>query len=133
MRSLLFFAVAIAALQWWSAGLSRAVESFVDLLTLGVLGLTLSHTTSVTDMLDAFVRWIAPLRRVGVDPERVALTVGLAIQSLPATFAIAVETRDAARARGLRTPRAYLTPFVIRVVARAHETGSALQARGIGD
>jgi len=133
MRSLLLFALAIAALQWWSAGLSRAFESFLDLLTLGLLGLTLSHTTAVTDMLDTFVRWISPLRRLGVDPERVALTVGLAIQSLPATLTLALETRDAARARGLRTPRAYLTPFVIRVVARAHETGDALHARGIGD
>ena len=41
---------------------------------------------------------------------------------------------EAARARGLgRHPRAYLTPFVIRVVARAHETGDALHARGITD
>lgn len=133
VRALLLLAVAIAALQWWSSGLARAVESLLDLLTLGLLGLTLSYTTAVTDMLDAFVRWITPLRRFGVDPERVALTVGLAIQSLPATFTLAVETRDAARARGLRTPRAYLTPFVVRVVARAHETGAALQARGIGD
>ena len=93
-----------------------------------------SATTPVNAMLDAFIRWIAPLRHVGVDPERVALTIGLAIQALPGTIALAVETRDAARARGLgRHPRAYLTPFVIRVVARAHETGDALHARGIGD
>jgi biotin transport system permease protein len=133
IRGLLLLALGIAALQWWSSGPSRAVESLLDLLTLGLLGLTLSHTTAVTDMLDAFVRWIAPLHRIGVDPERVALTVGLAIQSLPATLTLALETRDAARARGLRTPRALLAPFVIRVVARAHETGAALHARGIGD
>lgn len=133
LRAVLLLAVAVAALQWWSAGPARAVESLLDLLTLCLLGLTLSHTTAVTDMLDAFVGWIGPLRRVGVDPERVALTVGLAIQSLPGTLALALETRDAARARGLRTPRAYLTPFVIRVVARADETGAALHARGIGD
>jgi biotin transport system permease protein len=133
LRALLLLAVGIALLQWWAAGPERAVESLLDLLSLGLLGLTLSHTTAVTDMLDAFVRWIGPLRRLGVDPERVALTVGLAIQSLPATATLALETRDAARARGLRTPRALLTPFVIRVVARAHETGAALHARGIGD
>jgi biotin transport system permease protein len=63
----------------------------------------------------------------------VALAFGLAIQALPATVALAIETRDAARARGVRHPRAFLTPFVIRVVARAHETGDALHARGIGD
>ena len=133
IRALMLLALGIAALQWWSTGLTRAVESLLDLFTLALLGLTLSHTTAVTDMLDAFVRWISPLRRIGVDPERVALTVGLAIQSLPATVTLALETRDAARARGLRTPRALLSPFVIRAVARAHETGAALHARGIGD
>lgn len=133
LRALLLLAVAIGLLQWWSAGAERAAESFLDLLTLGLLGLTLSHTTAVTAMLDGVVRWIAPLRGVGVDPERVALTVGLAISALPGTVALMLETRDAARARGLRTPRAYLAPFVIRVVGRAHETGAALHARGIGD
>lgn len=133
LRALLLLAVAIGLLQWWSAGAECAAESFLDLLTLGLLGLTLSHTTAVTAMLDGVVRWIAPLRGVGVDPERVALTVGLAISALPGTVALMLETRDAARARGLRTPRAYLAPFVIRVVGRAHETGAALHARGIGD
>ena len=38
------------------------------------------------------------------------------------------------RARGLdRNPRAHLSPFVVRLVARAHESGDALHARGIGD
>jgi len=102
-------------------------------LALALAAIVVTTTTPVNDMLDAFIRWITPLRRVGVDPDRVALTIGLAIQSLPGTVALAIETREAARARGLRHPRAYLTPFVIRVVARAHETGDALQARGIGD
>ena len=133
LRTILLLAVVIGAFQWWASGAERAVESLLDLVSLGLLALTLSVTTAVSDMLDAFVRWLGPLRRVGVDPDAVALAVGLAVQSLPATLTLALETRDAARARGLRTPRAYLTPFVIRVVARAHETGAALHARGIGD
>jgi biotin transport system permease protein len=32
-----------------------------------------------------------------------------------------------------RNPRVLLTPMVIRVVAKAHATGDALTARGIGD
>lgn len=134
LRGVLIAAVIVAAFQWWLFSLDRAVESLLDLISLGLLALTLTVTTAVTAMLDAVVRWLTPLRRVGLDPERVALTIGLAVQSLPGTLALAVETRDAARARGLeRSPRAYLTPFVIRVVARAHETGDALKARGIGD
>ncbi|GEP33211.1 cobalt ABC transporter [Nocardioides szechwanensis] len=133
-RVVLLFAVFVAALQWWWYGRDKAIETLVDLVALALAAIVVSATTPVNAMLDALIRWVRPLRHVGVDPERVALTFALAIQSLPGTVALALETRDAARARGLgRHPRAYLTPFVIRVVARAHETGDALHARGIGD
>jgi biotin transport system permease protein len=133
-RGILVVAVVLSAVQWWLNGRDKAIETLADLVSLALVAVVLTSTTPVNAMLDAFVRWITPLRRVGLDPERVALTIGLAIQALPGTVALATETRDAARARGLgRHPRAYLTPFVIRVVARAHETGDALHARGLGD
>ncbi|MGZ4466588.1 MAG: energy-coupling factor transporter transmembrane component T, partial [Nocardioides sp.] len=75
-----------------------------------------------------------PLRRVGVDADRVALAFALMVRAIPTTLEIATETRDAALARGLqRDPRARLTPMVIRVVAHARATGDALHARGVGD
>lgn len=132
-RGVLVVALVVAALQWWLSGYAKAVETLVDLLALALAAAVLSATTPVNAMLDAIVRWVAPLRHWGVDPERVALTFTLAIQALPGTLTLAIETRDAARARGLRSPRAYLSPFVIRVIARAHETGDALMARGIDD
>ena len=92
----------VAALQWWLRGYAKAVETLVDLLALALAAAVLTATTPVNAMLDAIVRWVAPLRRVGVDPERVALTFTLAIQALPGTLTLALETRDAARARGLR-------------------------------
>jgi biotin transport system permease protein len=132
-RTVLLLAAFVGAMQWWWYGRDKAIETFVDLVALSVAAVVVTATTPVNAMLDALIRWITPLRRVGVDPEKVALAFGLAIQALPGTVALAVETRDAARARGVRHPRAFLTPFVIRVVARAHETGDALHARGIGD
>ena len=133
-RAILLIACLVAVFQWWISGPDKAIETLVDLVALSVAALVVTATTPVNAMLDAFIRAIGPLRRLGVDPERVALTFALAIQALPGTVALALETRDAARARGLgRHPRAFLGPFVIRVVARAHETGDALHARGIGD
>jgi len=133
-RMILVLALVVSAFQWWIDGPAKAVETLVDLLALALAAIVLSSTTSVNAMLDAIVRWVGPLRRVGVDPERVALTFSMAIGALPGTVTLALETRDAARARGLGGhPRAYVTPFVVRVVARAHETGDALHARGLGD
>lgn len=133
-RAVLVIAIVAALAQWWLHSGARAVETLVDLVALALAAIVVTATTPVNAMLDAMVRWLTPLRRLGVDPERVALTFSLAIRSLPGTLAIAQETRAAAIARGLeRNPRAYLTPFVIRVVAQAHVTGDALHARGLGD
>lgn len=133
-RAILVLALLASALQWWIDGPAKAAETLVDLVALALAAITVSATTPVNDVLDTLVRAVGPLRRLGVDPERVALAFSLAIGALPGTVALALETRDAARARGLgRHPRAYLTPFVVRVVARAHEQGDALAARGLGD
>lgn len=133
-RSVLLIAVVAGAFQWWWYGAPKAVETFLDLISLALAAVSLTATTSINEMVDALTRWARPLHVIGVDPDRVALTVALTIGALPGTIAIARETRDAARARGVdRNPRAYLSPFVIRVVARAHESGDALHARGIGD
>jgi len=133
-RGVLLIAVVAAALQWWWYGAPKAVETFLDLISLALAALSLTATTTINEMVDALARWARPLRVVGIQPDRVALTVALTIGALPHTLAIARETRDAARARGVdHNPRAYLSPFVIRVVARAHESGDALHARGIGD
>lgn len=133
-RTVLVLALFVAAFQWWWYGLEKAVETLVDLLALALSAMVITSTTSTNAMLDAVVRWLQPFRRLGVRPERVALAFSLAIGALPGTVTLALETRDAARARGVgRQPRAYLTPFVVRVVARALETGDALHARGITD
>ena len=133
-RAVLVIAAFSAAFQWWLYGAPKAIEHFLDLVSLALGSVVLTVTTPVNEMLDALARWARPLRVIGVNPERLALTFALTVSSIPGTVAIALETRAAARARGIeRNPRAFLSPFVIRVIARAQETGDALQARGIGD
>ncbi|WP_340536851.1 energy-coupling factor transporter transmembrane protein EcfT [Nocardioides sp. GXZ039] len=134
LRIVLVVALVAAALQWWWYGGAKAIETLLDLLALALFALTLTVTTPISALLDAVLWALRPLRRLGVRTERIALAVSLAIRALPGTVDLARETRDAARARGLeRHPRAYLTPFVIRVVGHAHLTGDALAARGLGD
>ena len=134
LRGLLLVAVLLGAFQAWSNGWPRAVESVGDLLALVVLATVVTLTTPVDEVLDALTWALRPLRPLGVDPDRVALTFSLALRAIPTTVAIAEETRDAAVARGLeRSPRARLVPLVVRVVAHARATGDALDARGVGD
>ena len=134
LRPVVTVVVILGAVQWWQRGWMTAVDASADLTAL-VLGATLLVATSpLDDLLDAVVRASAPLRRVGLRPELVALTVMLMLRTVPALLDLMAEVRDAARARGLgRHPRALLVPMAIRTVARARATGEALAARGIGD
>ena len=134
MRGLLIVVVLMAAYTIWQQGWERAVELTSDLVALVLLATVLTATTPVDEVLDAVTRLVRPLRRVGIDPERVGLAFALALRAVPTTFDLARQTGDAARARGLeRDPRARLVPLVVRSVAHARATGEALDARGIGD
>jgi biotin transport system permease protein len=126
--------VVLGAFQWWSRDLSTALAVSGTLLALVVMATVVTVTSPADRVLDTVVRAARPLRHVGVSPEVVGLTVTLMLRSVPLLVELAWEVRDAARARGLeRSPRAYLVPFVLRTVARAHRTGDALAARGILD
>lgn len=134
LRGILVVAAVLAAYLTWQQGWERAAESVLDLVALVLAATVLTVTTPIDQVLDAITRALGPLRRLGVDPETVALAFSLMIRAVPTTLEIAHETRDAALARGLqRDPRARLTPMVIRVVAHARSTGEALHARGITD
>ena len=111
---------------------TAAIEGAALATVLAASALTAS--TAADELIDTIVWLLGPLRRFGVRPEQIALAFSLTIRSIPIVLAQARETRDAAKARGLeRSPRAYLIPFVLRVVAHAQLTGEALQARGFGD
>jgi biotin transport system permease protein len=120
--------------QWWAGGWRAAVVVVgAMLVTVAAAGLV-TLTTRVTDMLAVLAAALRPLRRLGVDPERVALVLALAIRTVPVLAGIAGEVRDARRARGLeRSPRALLVPLAVRTVRHADRTGEALAARGLDD
>ena len=129
-----WFVVVLVPLQWWSGG-ARAAVVVVGTLVVSVLGAAVvTLTTRVSAMLDLIERGTEPLRRFGVDPERVALVLALTIRAVPVLAATAGEVGDARRARGLqRSLRALLVPLVVRTVRHADRLGEALVARGVDD
>lgn len=134
LRGLLLAVVLISAWNLFQGNYLRAAEQASDLVALVLLATVLTCSTRVDDLVAVVVRCLGPFRRFGVSPEKVALAFSLVLRTVPLLLTLARETREAARARGLeRSPRAWLTPFVIRSVAHARETGDALHARGLGD
>lgn len=127
-------AALIGAYQWWARGWPTAVEVVADLLALVLLGAVVTATTRADAIVDVLARAARPLRHVGLHPETFALAVGLFLRTIPVLARMSLETRDAARARGLdRQPRALLVPAAVRMVGHARATGDALAARGLGE
>ncbi|MGH9250057.1 MAG: energy-coupling factor transporter transmembrane component T family protein [Acidimicrobiales bacterium] len=134
VRPLRWLVVGLVALQALTAGWTAAVTVTGRLVVAIVLAGLITLTTRVVDLLDVFERVLRPLRRVGVDSERVALVLALAIRAVPVVAGMAAELREAQRARGVRASvRAYAVPLVVRTLRHADALGEALVARGLDD
>jgi biotin transport system permease protein len=134
VRPLRWLMAGLVVLQALTAGWAAAVVVTGRVVVAVVLAGLVTLTTRVVDLLDVFERVLRPLRRLGMDSERVALVLALAIRAVPIVAGLAAEVRDAKQARGLRgSVRAYAVPLVVRTLRHADALGEALIARGLDD
>lgn len=134
LRPVLWMTLIIAVFQLLTTSPTRAVVVCGVLLVSVALAALVTVTTRVTDMLDALIRALGPLRRVGVDPERVGLLLALAIRCVPLLAQIVHEVGEARRARGVSwSATALVTPVLVRALRTADAMGEALAARGVDD
>lgn len=134
VRPLAAVLVVIGVFQWWQLGGPTAARIVLNILVCVVAASLLTATTPVQRLLDGVVKAAGPFRRLGADPERFALTIGIMLRSIPYIAGTFSDVRDSARARGLeRNPRALVLPVFITSVAFARQTGEALAARGLGE
>ncbi|MDP5225807.1 MULTISPECIES: energy-coupling factor transporter transmembrane component T [Arthrobacter] len=124
----------VLVFQSWQLGPGRGISIAANITSCLVAAAILTLTTPVQTLLDGVVRLASPLRRFGLDPERLALLIAITLRSIPYLLGTFSSVREAARARGLeRSPRARVLPVLIASVAYAQRTGDALTARGLGD
>ncbi|SMC52782.1 energy-coupling factor transporter transmembrane component T family protein [Janibacter indicus] len=134
LRPLLLVMVPLAIFQTVVAGWQRAVVIVGVLVALVLLANLVTLTTRTTDLIDVVVRVCGPLRRVGVNPERVGLMLQLAIRAVPQVIDLGRRVREAQHARGLAaSPRAFAVPLIVGALRRADAMGDALAARGLDD
>lgn len=108
---------------WVSTGRVVAVLLLASLLTL---------TTRMSDLL-AVLHWLLrPLRRLGADPDAVALTISLTLTTIPVIAGFADRVREAERARDVRLGVRTVVPLLVLALRHADHVGDALAARGIG-
>ncbi|KRE37709.1 cobalt ABC transporter [Janibacter sp. Soil728] len=134
LRPLLIVMVPLGIFQTVVAGWERAFVIVGVLVALVLLANLVTLTTRTSDLVDVVVRVCGPLRRVGVNPERVGLMLQLAIRAVPLIIDLGRRVREAQHARGLgASPRAFAVPLIVGALRRADAMGDALAARGFDD
>ncbi|AFU00826.1 energy-coupling factor transporter transmembrane component T family protein [Nocardia brasiliensis] len=134
LRPVVWMLLIIAVFQVLITSPARAVVVCGVLLISVALAALVTLTTRVTDLLDTVTRALGPLRRIGVDPERIGLLLALAIRCVPLLAGIVSEVSEARRARGLQwSMTALATPVLVRALRTADAMGEALAARGVDD
>ncbi|HWU28114.1 MAG TPA: energy-coupling factor transporter transmembrane protein EcfT [Microbacterium sp.] len=123
--------VVLGGALWLFMSAADAVQNTGRVVALLLLAELVTRTTRMGDLLEVFRALVRPLRRFGVDPEAVALTLSLTIAMIPVIAGFATLVRDAQRARGVRLgPRAVL-PLLVLTMKHADDVGDAMAARGI--
>ncbi|MET4638594.1 energy-coupling factor transporter transmembrane protein EcfT [Mycetocola sp. 2940] len=113
-------------------GPEPAIANTFRVLATILLAALLSRTTRLSDLLDALERGLRPLARLGVDSERVALILTVAMATVPVLGRLAGGVREAQRARGAPANLAvFVVPFLVVALKHADELGDALSARGV--
>lgn len=134
VRPLVWVVGVVAVFHVVVSGWERAVVFTGVIGSLVLLAALVTLTTRTSDMVDAVVTGLGPLRRFGADPERVGLLMALGVRAVPVVVGLAQEVRDAQRARGLgASPRAFAVPLIVRSLRHADALGDALVARGVDD
>ncbi len=112
------------------AGWEPALEAVLRLTVLLLLATLVSLTTRASDMLEALVRALHPLRRFGVSPARLGLLLSLTLRFLPLLATWLREIQEAQRVRGLdRNPFAVLVPLLVKTLRTADTLADAIDAR----
>lgn len=133
VRPVMLIVAVLFGVQWWAIGFEPAAVLAIRIATLVALAGLVTLTSRTADLLDAIGCAIRPLRRIGVDSERVALVLSLAIRGIPVLADVSHQVQEAQRARGRRDVRAYAVPVVVGALRRADAVSEALAARGLDD
>ncbi len=116
--------------QGFGGAWPEAFAAVLRVATLILLATVVSATTRQSAMTEAIAAGLRPLRRLGLDPDALALGLSLALRFIPLIAAEAALVRDAQRARGLeRSPLALFVPLIVRILKMADDLADAIEAR----
>jgi len=123
--------VILAVTQLLFLGPEAALIGTTRVVAVVLLAALVTLTTPMGQLLAALQVTLTPLRRIGVDPWRVAFTVSLAIAAVPVVADLARQIRDAQRARGVRMGPYAVVALLVLTLRHSDDVADALTARGL--
>ena len=133
LRSVLLAALLVAVFHLLLGQPLLAVVSTARLVGAALLGLAVTLTTSVGELLDLTERLLTPLQRFGVQPHWLGLRVALMLRFTEHFFVQWQRLDDAYRVRtGKAGGRHLLAPLTILMLVAARRVADTLQLR-LGD
>ena len=114
----------------WMAQTDVGSVTVLRLVSATLLGMALTLTTRPSDLLAVFEKVFAPLRIVGIEPERLSLRVALMLRFVEHFFSLWQKLDEAHR---LRTGQAggfkILAPLTLQMLMAARRVADALYVR----
>lgn len=120
----------IVAFHAWMQQPMVGVVSALRLFSASLLGISLTLTTRSRDLLDVFERLLAPLQRVGIRSERLALQLAMMLRFTEHFFVVWKRLDDAHRVRtGKAGGFKILAPLTIKMLMSARRVADTLELR----
>ena len=131
LRPLWPFVLLLAVWHLWSGDLRSGAEVILRMGTAVALANLVTLTTRLSDMLTLLERGLAPLERLGLSAQMLALSVALVIRFVPVMLERAGQITLAWRARSARRPGwRIVVPVALAALDDAEHVAEALRARG---
>lgn len=132
MRGALLMVAIIVVVQLIIADWHKALIVGAILLASIALAAVVTLTTRTSDILDTMIAVLAPLQKLGVRTDLIAMALALTIRAIPLIAEVFGQVDQARRARGLRPgPRVLIVPAVLATLETADRFADTLAARGL--
>lgn len=121
----------LGAFLWIFSGPAAAGVAVARMSAILLLAACVTVSTPTGELLDVLRAVLNPMRRWGVDPEAVSLTLLLVIAMVPVIAGFRAQLREAERARGVRLGWRMVLPLLVRALRHGDQVAEALTARGL--
>ncbi len=130
LRFLYLSVVLIFLFQYYFNSLTDALNVSFRLITIVYLGILFTFTSKTSEIITTIERILKPFSVLGINHQKVSLSISLAIRFIPLVSITITQVREAQKVRGLgNNVFAMIIPVIIKTLKSGDEIAEAIDAR----